>query len=395
VAKIDSSTRGATLVDDELEDAYSRPASTSARSRLGRDFAVGSAVRAGQRRLEDEVLPRRRMPVRKGILPAWTRTRWGRIALIAGALTIIGGVIALVLAVIHFLDTDPRFRIEGASSIQIMGSSELTRDDLASVFGSDIGRNVFYVPLTQRRRELEQVPWVEHAVVMRILPNQLRVAVRERTPIAFVRIGDSVKLVDASGVVLNMPAALMAARHFSFPVVTGINPDEPLSTRAARMALYRRFIAELDGGGEKISSRLSEVDLSDAEDVRTTLPGKSSDLLLHFGDEKFLARYHIYQSHLAEWEQQYPRLAAVDLRYDGQVVLKMADGSPADGGLKAEGAALVTAPAAAPASAAKTATPKARIDKARTPATSAYRSRREAELRREEAIRRHAKRAAR
>ena len=234
------------------------------------------------------------------------------------------------LAIRRFLDEDPRFRIDTAASIQTVGNSQLTRDDLLSVFGADIGRNVFFIPLSTRRAELERIPWVEHATVMRILPNQLRVAVRERTPIAFVRVGDQVKLVDAAGVILDMPPAMMAARHFSFPVVTGINPTDPLSVRTPRMRLYQRFVADLDSGGQKISSDLSEIDLSDPEDVRAMLPAGATDMLLHFGDEKFLARYHTWQSHLAEWQQQYPHLASVDLRYDTQVVLKMADGHAAD-----------------------------------------------------------------
>jgi len=78
------------------------------------------------------------------------------------------------------------------------------------------------------------------------------------------------------------------------------------------------------------------VDLSDPEDVRATVPSKSSDLLLHFGDTNFLARYRIYQSHLSAWQQQYPQLAAVDLRYENEVVLKMADQQP---GASAQGAA--------------------------------------------------------
>jgi cell division protein FtsQ len=49
-------------------------------------------------------------------------------------------------------------------------------------------------------------------------------------------------------------------------------------------------------------------------------------LLVHFGDENFLERYHGYQAHLAEWRQQYPRLAAVDARYDTQFVLEMTPG---------------------------------------------------------------------
>jgi cell division protein FtsQ len=185
---------------------------------------------------------------------------------------------------------------------------------------------------------------------MRLLPNELRVAVLERTPIAFVRVGDQVKLVDADGVILDMPPAMMAAKHFSFPVVRGINGNDPLSTRRPRMRMYQKFVAELDANGEKLSEQMSEIDLSDTEDVRATVPAKSTDLLLHFGDENFLARYKVYQSHLNEWEQQYPGLVAVDLRYDGQVVLKRGDGKAAAGPAPAYGG---NAPAAAAAPAAK------------------------------------------
>ena len=322
--------RGATLVEDE-RDLLPPP---SSRSRVEKRFLPDSFVdRFPARRsgvVDEDVRVRRRAPVRKGILPAWMKTRWGRIVALTLLLVLLGGIAAAAFAVEDFFDHDPRFRIDSSDSIQTVGNSQLTREDLLSVFGSDIGRNIFYIPLTKRREQLEQIPWVEHATVMRILPNQLRVAVRERTPVAFVRIGDQVKLVDGAGVILDMSPTMMAARHFSFPVVTGINARDPLSTRAARMQLYMKFVTAIDSTGEHLSSNLSEVNLSDPEDVRVTVPAKSSDLLLHFGETNFLARYRIYQSHLSEWEQQYPQLASVDLRYDSEVVLKMAPGA-ADG----------------------------------------------------------------
>ena len=335
MAKTEANTsRGATLIDDDRDEAFLRPASArqSARGDKDRDSASDRIAAKAVDSVGDDAFlrTRRRIPVRKGILPDWTKTRWGRVVLILSTLTVAAGAVWAIIAIRDFLDRDPRFRIDTAASIQTVGNSQLTREDLLSVFGSDIGRNVFFIPLSTRRSELEQIPWVEHATVMRILPSQLRVAVRERTPIAFVRVGDQVKLVDAAGVILDMPPTMMAARHFSFPVVTGINPRDPLSVRTPRMRLYQHFIADLDSGSEKISSNLSEIDLSDNEDVRATIPAGSTDMVLHFGDEKFLTRYRTYTSHLAEWQQQYPHLASVDLRYDTQVVLKMADGRAAD-----------------------------------------------------------------
>jgi cell division protein FtsQ len=317
------------LVEDERD--LLRP-SSSPRSRFDKEFLPDSFVDrfpAKRSVYDGEVRIRRRVPVRKGVLPAWTKTRWGRIVALTLLLAVLAGVVTAVLAVRSFFDHDPRFRIDSSDFVQTTGNSQLTRDDLLSVFGADIGRNIFYVPLAERRAELEQIPWVEHATVMRILPDQLRVTVRERTPIAFVRIGDQIKLVDGAGVILDMSPAMMVARHFSFPVVTGIKASDPLSIRGPRMHLYQKFITDLDSSGEHLSSNLSEVDLSDPEDVRVTLPAKSSDLLLYFGDKNFLARYRIYQSHLHEWEQQYPQLASVDLRYESEVVLKMAGSAPA------------------------------------------------------------------
>jgi cell division protein FtsQ len=106
-------------------------------------------------------------------------------------------------------------------------------------------------------------------------------------------------------------------------VVTGISSRDPLPVRAARMHLYQQFIHDLDSGGTKVSSQLSEVDISDPEDVWALLPAQGSDIQVHFGDSDFLARYRSYQQHLAEWRQQYPHLSSVDMRYENQVVLDM------------------------------------------------------------------------
>jgi cell division protein FtsQ len=321
VAKIDSTTsRASALADDQPLDQFYRPA-VAPKQRPERPLPIDE-----QEAQEEEAFlrARRRVPVRKGILP---RTRMGRIVFAGVVLASLAALVLVWIAVRNFLDHDPRFRIETSSSIQIVGNSQVTRPELLAVFGSDIGRNVFFVPLADRRVALENLPWVWHATVMRLLPNQLRVAIVERTPVAFVRNGNEVGLVDVNGVMLRMAPALIAANHYSFPVVTGIERADPLSVRAARMQLYQRFVAELDSGGEKISEQLSEVDLSDPEDVRALVPAESSDLLLHLGDQEFLSRFHSYQAHIAEWRQQYPSLRSVDLRYDHQVVLEMRKGT--------------------------------------------------------------------
>jgi len=259
----------------------------------------------------------------------WWRpaTRWGRIFLGFGLLTVAGITFTTGYVFKTYLERDSRFRIAGSGNIQTTGLSEVTRSDLLPVFGEDIGRNIFFVPLSQRRSQLEKIPWVEKATVMRVLPDQLRIAVVERQPVAFVRHGQQIGLVDANGVLLSMPASSMTKHHYSFPVVTGIDPGDPLLSRKARMAVYGRLVGELDSNGQRLSEQISEIDLTDPEDARILMPEAGADILAHFGDDQFLTRYQRYKAHIGEWRQQYPHLASVDLRYEQQVVLEMAPGS--------------------------------------------------------------------
>jgi cell division protein FtsQ len=275
---------------------------------------------------DDAPRPRRRYdkPAGKWYRPAGTA---GRIFLALGVAVILTAFITGFVLLERFLEHDARFRIAGVSSIQAIGLNEVSRSEILPVFGADIGKNIFFIHLGERRRQLEQIPWIEHATVMRLLPDQLRITVVERTPIAFARQGQQIGLVDASGVLLSMPPAMMTKHHYSFPVVTGIDPRDPINSRRARMAVYQRLIADLDSNGQHLSEQISEIDLTDPEDARVLMPEQGGDILAHFGDDQFLERYQRYKAHIAEWRQQYPKLAAVDLRYEQQVVLQMAAGS--------------------------------------------------------------------
>jgi cell division protein FtsQ len=203
----------------------------------------------------------------------------------------------------------------------------VSRADLLPVFGEDIGRNIFFVPIGQRRKDLEAIPWVQSATVMRVLPDQIRINVVERHPVAFTRHVQQIGLVDANGVLLDMSPATMAQHHYSFPVVTGIDAGDPAASRQARMAMYIRLMAELDANNQRFSEQISEIDLTDPEDARVLMPEQGADILAHFGEDHFLERYQRYKAHIAEWRQQYPKLAAVDLRYEHQVVLEMNSGA--------------------------------------------------------------------
>src|SRR5437763_1100969 len=82
---------------------------------------------------------------------------------------------------------------------------------------------------------------------------------------------------DAVGTLMDLPSG--NKKKYSFPVIVGMNSGEPPSTRFARMKIYNQLIRELDSGGARYSQDLSEVDLSDADDVKVSVA--NPEVLVH------------------------------------------------------------------------------------------------------------------
>jgi cell division protein FtsQ len=262
----------------------------------------------------------KRVPAKKGALPS--RKTAERIKLALLILSIVIVIYAAVTVIERYGQRSWRFRIESSDQIEVAGNHNVSRAQLTDVFGADIARNIFSIPLEDRKKQLEQIPWVESATLMRLLPDRIKVEITERKPVAYVQIGSRVSLIDANGVVMDKPAN---GQVFPFTVITGMSESEPLSTRAPRMKIFTRMIAEMDAGGNEYSKDFEEVDLSDPDDVKVFVRDENSGVLLHLGSSSFQERYKLYLANVATWRQQVGQLHSVDLRYDRQVIVNRDD----------------------------------------------------------------------
>jgi cell division protein FtsQ len=256
----------------------------------------------------------KRVSARRGSIPKKTANRllWACVAgvLLCAAALAAGGVY-------EYGERSWRFRVESSDNIDVTGMENVTKAQIMEVMGADIGRNLFFIPLAQQKAQLEQIPWVESASVMRFVPNRLSVEIHERTPVAFARVGPRIFLIDAGGTLMELPQK----HKYSFPVILGMNPGEPLSTRAPRMKAYNELVQDLDSGGARYSQDLSEVDLTDLENLKVRVNDPAGDVLVELGSSDYLKRYKTYVSHVQEWRQQFQKLESVNLRYDNQVIV--------------------------------------------------------------------------
>jgi cell division protein FtsQ len=222
----------------------------------------------------------------------------------------------------QFATSSPLVLLKKPDQVAIVGNHIVSRDALLQEFVRDANRSVLQIPLDQRRDDIEQIPWVESASVQRILPNRIRVQITERTPVAFLRSGTELALIDAHGVILDRPEG----EDFQFPIVSGVGENIARDERERRMQLYQEFMKDIDLVRSESSYHVSEVDLSNPKDFRAVMAGfpgaiASQAVTIRFGQGDFIGKYRMLVENFAQWQANAGCVQSVDLQFTRQVVL--------------------------------------------------------------------------
>jgi cell division protein FtsQ len=222
----------------------------------------------------------------------------------------------------RFLLYSPQMLLLKPEQIELNGNHVVSREAVLQQFLTDRNRSVLRVPLDVRRSAIEQIPWVESARVQRILPNRIRVELTERTPIAFLRTGNELALIDAHGAILDRPRD----EDLHFPIVTGISDDLPREQREKRMQIFQEFMKDVDLVRPASSDRVSEADLSNPKDLRVVMTGLASSndpqaVTIHFGSGDFTGKYKMLVDNFSQWQANAGRVQSIDLQYARQVVV--------------------------------------------------------------------------
>ena len=216
----------------------------------------------------------------------------------------------------------PQMQLIKTDQIDLAGNYIVGRESLVNIFYGDRGKSVLMIPLDKRRSQIEQIGWVESATVQRILPNRLRVEISERTPIAFVRNGNEIALIDSHGVILDRPGDM----DMRFPIISGITDALPRDERERRMQTYQELVRDLNIVNGDSSNQLSEVDLSNPKNVRIVMAGipgvnATQAVNIKFGSGDFTSKYRMLVENFAQWQANAGCVHSVDLQFTRQIVL--------------------------------------------------------------------------
>ena len=253
-------------------------------------------------------------------IPTKTVVRYSSIAA-AMCLVLAGGIYASQ-GFEQFLIRDPRFFLPGpaeyghqSANIELSGVRYASRARILGLFDEDYGRSIYLLPLAARRKALLNINWVREASLVRVWPDRLDVVVTERQPVAFLRLPSTDitrwALIDDEGFILDPPAHA----PFHLPVLSGIPPGEPAAKRAKRVRRMQQLMKDL----ARHSDGVSEVDVSDLDDLKISWAIQGRAVTLLMGESNFSSRIENFLDHYSDIHRKMPKASTFDLRLDDRI----------------------------------------------------------------------------
>lgn len=215
--------------------------------------------------------------------------------------------------------------VAAAPSLQIghmvvRGHERLSTGEVLALVEGLRGQNILSVTLDDWQRRLLSSPWVESATIRRVLPSTLEITLRERRPMGLGRLGTSMYLIDATGVIVDEYGPTYA--DIDLPIIDGLTAspqDGGSMIDTARAEFAARVIAALSARPE-IMKRVSQIDVSDLHDAVVILTGDPA--LLRLGDGEFVARLQQYLDLAPALRDRMSAIDYVDLRFDERLYVR-------------------------------------------------------------------------
>ena len=195
-------------------------------------------------------------------------------------------IVCLLIAIVYRAAASASFF--QIKKVETKGASRASVDDIQATVRRDVATTgVWRADLQQISQHLERLPWVRSAIVTRVLPDGIRVRITERQPQAVVRTASGRFIwVDDDAVYLGEMASTDQMPSF---FLRGWNEDEDgQAENRQRVARFLELQREWDG--QRLSERVSEVNLQDLHDVRVQLAGDDSQIEVRLGSQEQAAR---------------------------------------------------------------------------------------------------------
>ena len=211
--------------------------------------------------------------------------------------------------------------------LAVRGNQRLSTGEVLALVDGLRGQNILAIGINEWQQKLLASPWVENATIRRVLPSTLEIMVHERVPMGIGRIGTSLYLIDAKGVIVDEYGPAYA--DIDLPIIDGLASapaDGGAAIEIARSEFAGRVIAAFAPRPE-LFKRVSQIDVSDLHDAVVILDDDTA--LLRLGDADFVARLQQYLDLQPALRERMAGIDYVDLRFDERLYVRPVKALPA------------------------------------------------------------------
>ena len=233
-------------------------------------------------------------------------------------------LIVFMLSVFIYAYTSEKFNLR---HVTFQGCKELDERELEKIIRQDFPANVLRIDLLQLKNRLEKETWAKRVEIRRVLPSDLIIFVQERIPSVILELSNELMIADKDGILLGRYEPRFG--KLDVPVLKGILGEDAEGYRlyqdenAARIQQAIVMLSEIESGLPQYTQRISEIDVSDRENMKILLVDDTAEVFL--GEKDYLKRFRTFINNLSEYQKlklQYNEFASIDMRYDGQIVYR-------------------------------------------------------------------------
>jgi len=233
-------------------------------------------------------------------------------------------LVSFLLSIFWFAYRSDKFNLR---TVTVHGCKEIDPENLESVVRQNFPVNILPIDLRQLKTRLEKEPWVKRVEIRRILPSDLIIYVQERVPSAIVEFRGELMIADQEGIILDRYEPKYG--RLDVPVFKGLMGEDPeayslyQTENAERIRHGLRMLAEIESGSPQETKKISEVDISDPENLKVLLVGDTVEVFL--GEKDYLKRFSTLMGNMGKYEElknQYTEIESIDLRVPGNIIYR-------------------------------------------------------------------------
>jgi cell division protein FtsQ len=237
-------------------------------------------------------------------------------------------IVLFLLSILFYAFTSDKFNLH---TVAFHGCKQTKPNQLEGIIRRDFPSNVLLIDLHNLKTRLEKETWIKKVEIQRILPSDLVIYVQERSPSAILEISGDLMLADSDGILLDVYDPIYG--KLDAPIIKGFLGKDAENFRrnheenAARIRQALDMLAEIESGSLSYARKISEIDVSDPNNMKILLVDDSAEIYL--GEKDYLKRFRKLMDNLSVYQdvknQYNDDIVSVDLRLPGQITYHRRD----------------------------------------------------------------------